>query len=93
MRPNKRHYIRTSTVIPNEPMALFDQFVVSTLSVAKHNSPDNVKLVIELMRAYSYIKDCWYLKNAQVATLQRKNKNHCWNSGLQILTAISIPQI
>jgi len=21
-----------------------------------------------------------------------KNKNHCWNSGLRILTAISIPQ-
>ena len=58
MRPNKRHYIRTSTVIPNEQMALFDQFVVSTLSVAKPNNPDHVKLVIELMRAYSYIKDC-----------------------------------
>ena len=57
MRPNKRHYM-TSTVIPNEPMALFDQFVASTLSVAKPNNPHNVRLVIELMRAYSYIKDC-----------------------------------
>lgn len=59
MRPNRRSYIKQKELakpaLTDNPLKMFDQFVVSVLLTAKPNNPDHVKMVNDLMQTYSQL--------------------------------------